>query len=261
MGTVGKALELLDVFTRSRPLIGLSDLARLAQLNKATCFRLVQELCDYGLLEQVGSSREYRLGPSVLRLAAQREAQVPTRDAAMPILQELANATGETAHMSLIMASVLRPLAVAYSTAYATRVTMEDTDSLPFHATSSGLAVLAFQSEAFVAAQLDKPLVKLAVRTETNPANLRDRIAHITKSGVAESAGAYETDVNSMAVPLFDAFGSCIGAVSVAAIASRQSSEQVTRTRATLIQAGRKITKLWGGIVPPAIAIAWQTAA
>lgn len=261
MGTVGKALELLDLFTRSRPMIGLSDLARIANLNKATCFRLVQELCDYGLLEQVGGSREYRLGPSVLRLAAQREAHVPTRDAAMPVLQDLANATGETAHMSLIMASVLRPMGVAYSTSFATRVTMEDTDALPFHATSSGLAVLAFQSDAFVAAQLAKPLAKLALGTEIDPARLRDRLALIHQSGVAESAGGYQADVHSIAVPLFDAFGSCIGAVSVAAIASRQTPQQLIQIRATLIQAGRKINNLWGGTLPPAIAHAWKMVA
>jgi DNA-binding IclR family transcriptional regulator len=97
MGTVSKALELLDFFSIARPLIGLSDLARLADLNKATCFRLVSELCDFGLIEQVGTAREYRLGPSLLRLAALREAQVPTRDAAMPTLQALAAKTGETA--------------------------------------------------------------------------------------------------------------------------------------------------------------------
>ena len=149
MGTVSKALELLNLFTRQRPLIGLSDLARLAELNKATCYRLVTELCDFGLVEQVGSAREYRLGPAVLRLAALREAQVPTREAAMPVLQALAQKTGETAHLSMLMGGALHTLGFAYATTHMTRVTMEDAEVLPFHATSSGLVVLAFQPEAF----------------------------------------------------------------------------------------------------------------
>lgn len=95
MGTVTKALELLNLFTKGRPLIGLSDLARLADLNKATCYRLISELCDFGLVEQIGTAREYRLGPAVLRLSALREAQVPTREAAMPVLQALAQKTGK----------------------------------------------------------------------------------------------------------------------------------------------------------------------
>ena len=74
MGTVSKALDLLNLFNRAQPLIGLSDLSRLAGVNKATCYRLMSELQAHGLVEQVGSGREYRLGPAVLRLAALREA-------------------------------------------------------------------------------------------------------------------------------------------------------------------------------------------
>ncbi|MCX8507707.1 MAG: helix-turn-helix domain-containing protein, partial [Rhodobacteraceae bacterium] len=126
MGTVSKALELLDLFTRARPVIGLSDLARLADLNKATCYRLASALCAYGLIEQIDATKEYRLGPATLRLAALREAHVPTRDAAMPVLQTLADATGETAHLSLLIGHKLKAIALAYSNAHATRVMMED---------------------------------------------------------------------------------------------------------------------------------------
>ena len=185
MGTVSKALDLLDYFTRSRPLIGLSDLARLSALNKATCFRLLTELADHGLVEQVGIGREYRLGPSLLRLAALREAQVPTREAAMPVLQALALQSGETAHLSLLMADVLRPLAHAYSSAHVTKVTMEDAEELPFHATSSGLAVLAFQPDAFRDAILNRPLPNLTHHTETNPTTLRARIQEVRGLGYA----------------------------------------------------------------------------
>ena len=261
MGTVSKALELLDYFTKSRPLIGLSDLARLADLNKATCFRLLTELAENGFVEQIGTGREYRLGPTVLRLAALREAQVPTRDAAMPVLQALAQHTGETAHLSLLMADVLRPLAHAYSSAHATKVTLEDTETLPFHATSSGLAVLAFQPEGFCRVVLAQPLAQLTKTTETSPAGLRLRIAEVRGLGYAESRGGYESDVHSMAVPLFDALGRCSGALAVAALGSRMSEAQRRLVRHALLQAGTEITTLWGGTLPADIATLWRLAA
>ena len=71
-------------------------------MNKATTHRLLGELAAHGFVEQVGSGREYRLGPAVLRLAALREAAVPMRELAQTVLAELAAATGETAHMSLL---------------------------------------------------------------------------------------------------------------------------------------------------------------
>ena len=261
MGTVLKALELLDLFTRAQPLIGLSDLARQAGLNKATCYRLATALCDFGLVEQVGPAREYRLGPAVLRLAALREAQVPTQEAAMPILQTLANATGETAHLSLMMGQHLRPLAHAYSATHSTRVMLEDTESFPFHATSSGLATLAFQPDSVQRLVLSQPLTKLTRLTETDPLAISARLETIRNQGWAESRGGYEADVHSIAAPLFDTFGHCIGALSVAALSSRMSDSQRSVIRPVLIHAAAEITSLWGGSLPPTIAAIWQKAA
>jgi DNA-binding IclR family transcriptional regulator len=261
MGTVSKALELLDHFTRARPLIGLSDLARLADLNKATCFRLISELAAHGMVEQVGTGREYRLGPSLLRLAALREAQVPTRDAAMPVLHALAQKTGETVHLSLLMADSLRTLAFAYSAAHATKVTMEDAETLPFHATSSGLAVLAFQPKSFRDAVLAAPLTRLTDRTETDTAALRACLADVREQGFAESRGGFETEVHSLAVPLFDALGNCSGALAVAAPATRMTDAQRDLIRAELARSGSEITTIWGGTLPPAIATLWRRVA
>ncbi|MEY4305097.1 MAG: hypothetical protein RIT52_1272 [Pseudomonadota bacterium] len=261
MGTVTKALELLNLFTKGRPLIGLSDLARLADLNKATCYRLISELCDFGLVEQIGTAREYRLGPAVLRLSALREAQVPTREAAMPVLQALAQKTGETAHLSLLMGSELHTLGFAYSTGHMTRVTMEDAEVLPFHATSSGLVVLAFQPEAFRETVLAQPIPRLTGRTETAPQALRARLAEVRGQGFAESRGAFQAEVHSIAVPLFDALGRCTGAVAVAALASRMSEDQRRLIRFALASAGSEITSLWGGTLPADIATLWRLAA
>lgn len=260
MSTVGKALELLDLFSPARPQVGLSELARLAGLNKATCYRLVTALCDHGLVEQIAAGRDYRLGPALLRLAALREAQVPTRTAALPVLQALADATGETAHLSVLESGTLRSLARAYSTAHATRVTLEDVSVLPFHATASGLAVLAFQEAALRDAVLSAPLPRLTPQTETDPEALRQRLTAVQQSGLASGIGGFDAEVQSLAVPLFDALGRCSGGLAVAAMASRMTPDQQALIRTELIHAGRAITALWGGTLPPAISHAWQTA-
>lgn len=239
MGTVGKALDLLDLFTRSEPRLGLSQLARASGLNKATCHRLLTELESRGLLEQIGPAREYRLGPAVLRLSALREAAVPTREAAMPVLRRLAEVTGETAHLSHLVAGRLQTLAFAYASRGGVKVMMEDADILPFHATSSGAAVLAFGAdpETLIAAAPD-------------PGTLRARIATTRAKGYAETLSTFEKDVHSLAVPLFDATGSCTGALAVAAAAPRMTPALHATITAELAAAGHEITRLWGGQPP-----------
>jgi DNA-binding IclR family transcriptional regulator len=258
MGTVGKALDLLDFFTRQRAQVGLSEMARLSGLNKATCHRLLTEMESRGLVEQVGAAREYRLGPAVLRLAVLRETAVPMRDAAVPVLQALARATGETAHLSLREGDKLVTIAFAYSPAHATRVMMEDADILPWHATSSGQAVLAFLPEAERSAVLASPLARLTKATETDPTRLQAGLDAVRATGCAETAGTFESDAQSLAVPLFAPGGQVVGALGVAVPISRMTPDLHATIRREVTAAAVDIITLWGGHVPPAIAALWQ---
>lgn len=253
MGTTGKALSLLDHFTTRRPAIGLSDLARLSDVNKATCFRLVRELVDFGLLEQEPATRAYRIGPGVLHLAALREAAVPRREAAQAVLRALARHTGETAHLSHLVAGRLMTLGFAYAPVHGIRVSMEDADHLPFHATASGKAVLAHLPDDQQDAILSGPLPALTPDTVTDPARLRAELPGIRRTGLSEARGSFETDVHAMAVPLFVSDGRCMGAVAVAIPAAR-FAEVGPHAAALLRGAGGDITALWGGAPSPAAA-------
>jgi DNA-binding IclR family transcriptional regulator len=258
MGTTSKALTLLDYFDRTHTVIGLSDLARVSGINKATCFRLMSELIEHGLIEQLAESREYRIGPAVLRLAALREAAVPLRDLAMPILQRLANATGETAHMSHLVGGKLMTLAYAYSSAHAMKVMMEDAEVLPFHATSSGYAVLAYLPAKLTDAVLAGPLAMVTKATLTRPEDIQPRLAETRRLGHARTANTYEADVASLALPLFDARGECSGAIAVAAPVTRLTEDAAKRTLVALIAAAREATQAWGGQIPSTLDALWR---
>jgi DNA-binding IclR family transcriptional regulator len=137
-------------------------------------------------------------------------------------------------------------------------VMMEDADVLPYHATSSGLAVLAFSPPAFQDRVLTAPLPRLTAATETDPARLRDRLAAIRAEGHATSAGGFEADVSSLAAPLFDAGGGCRGALAVAAPAQRMTPALAAAIRGGVLRAAAEITALWGGQVPGDVMQTWQ---
>ena len=110
MGTITKALELLNEFSPSRAEIGLVEMARLTGRDKATVHRHLTELEANGFLEQNPSTRAYRLGAAVLRLAALREHSFPTRRLLRPLVTELAEEIGELVHASLLQSDGLSPL-------------------------------------------------------------------------------------------------------------------------------------------------------
>jgi DNA-binding IclR family transcriptional regulator len=251
MGTVTKALSLLGLFTQIRPEIGLSDLTRLSGMNKATTHRLLRELQAQGFVEQVGPERAYRLGPEVLRLAALREATVPILSVSREVLDRLSAATGETAHISLVQGTKLNALGHAYSPRYATRVMMDDTEVLSFHATGSGLAVLAWAEPALIDTVLAEPLHAFTPETETSAPAIRARLDQIRANGMAESIGGYEADVHSYAAPVFGPDQRPIGALAVAAPVSRMTETLKQTIRAELAAGARDMTQRIGGLYPP----------
>ena len=101
MKTVDKAFSVLDQFSLTRTEIGLSELSRMAGLDKAATRRLLVAMGKHGFIEQSAETRKYRLGHGFLRLARIREATVPVIQAAQEAVDWLMQETNETAHASL----------------------------------------------------------------------------------------------------------------------------------------------------------------
>jgi hypothetical protein len=66
--SVSRALDLLEAFPRYGPELGLSRIAGLLYLNKATAYRLLSTLEERGYVERLPESRKYRLGVRAFEL-------------------------------------------------------------------------------------------------------------------------------------------------------------------------------------------------
>ena len=250
MGTVTKALSLLTFFSPDRTEIGLSELARLSGVNKATVYRLMCEMQAAGFVEQAGGERAYRLGSEVMRLAALRDAAVPLLAVSREVCAQLSAATGETAHMSQVQGKRLITLTYSYSTAHAARVMMEDAEVLAFHATGSGLAVLAFADPDLVDGVLGAPLQAFTARTCVDPTALRRVLDQVRTHGVAESIGGFEAEVHSQAAPIFGADQRPVGALAVAAPEGRVTTETRHNIRTQVRAHAQSLTRRIGGFAP-----------
>jgi len=143
MSTVAKAISLLEMLGHGAPETALADLAKGAGFDKATTRRLLVSLIAQGLVEQDETTRLYRLGAGLTRLALMREAQFPFLRMAVPMIEALAAQTEETVHLSEYSRRGLLTVHVIESTK-ANRVSVPLGELLPMHATASGIAFLAF---------------------------------------------------------------------------------------------------------------------
>ena len=103
---------------------------------------------------------------------------------------------------------------------------MEDAEVLTLHATSSGLAVLAFCPPDFVDRVLARPLDAHTAADRDRPRRDPRRAGPGSgATGVADSVGGFEVEVHSHAAPVFDVPRHCIGAMAVAAPVARMTTE------------------------------------
>lgn len=239
MGTVAKALSLLQQFDGSTPQIGLSELARRAGLDKATTRRLLVQMLAAGLVEQDSTTREYRIGSAVLRLARVREASVPIESVVRPVLVSLTAETGETSHFSLLTGGSIATIAFQESSR-ANRVTLEVGQLLPAHATASGLAIMAAQVE-LPDMLLARPLKAYTRRTETNAACLLRSLARVVPGDCAVARDSFEEGVTGVATAVTGVDGKVVGAVAVAAPSSRVDPRTEVLIRAAVRGAGLRI--------------------
>lgn len=222
--TVKNAFALLGLFSVNSPELGLSEIKRVAGLDKATTHRLLTVLRETGMLEQHPLSRLYRLGPEILHLARVREATFPFSVLAQPILEELAEITGETAHCSLYTKDALAVIASVESKK-ANRVSMRGSESLPLHATAAGIAYLAFAPDTVVKAAKKSQFQHFTSNTCKNAADLQKLTTEARRNGYAIVDKAFEEDVFGIAAPIFGASKLAIGALAVATPCHRLNSE------------------------------------
>jgi len=250
MGTISKALDLLNLFASDRAEIGLADFVRLSGRDKATVHRHLTELAENGFLEQNPESRAYRLGPAVLRLSALRETLFPMRKLLQPIVAELSQEVGELAHASLFQSDIMSPLVHADPLLHGVQVHFDIAEMLPLHATSSGLVALAFSTEAVQEKFLSQNLVQHTPNTICDPEELRQQIQAIRKYGLCTLAAAFDADVTSVGAPVFSAGLHVAGALAVAVPSVRVTPSTLTKIGKAVLRHAETASVAIGGAYP-----------
>jgi len=255
LSSAAKTLELLAYFSTTRPEIGLSQLCKLAKRDKATTHRHLQALEKTGFVEKNPITKQYRLGPAVLQLAQTREATVPRKAGVQAPLFDLADATGETSHVTVLSGTTVYELMSCDSPKHGTRAII-DIQTFPLHATASGLCALAFGPEALIDVALNE-LQPFTRTTATTSEDLHTMVEAIRNTGFGRADRSFEDDVQGLSAPIFDQTGHFAGAVSVASVAARFTPDLERIIKTQLVITARQISNNWGGTVPAQIKAIW----
>src|SRR5208282_4365940 len=147
--SIGRAFAILEEVARRRDGIGLAELSKRVGLHNSTTFHLVKTMVSLGYVRQLKDSKRYRIGRPLFALAASALDEVEMMSLATPVLDDLARATGESAHFSVPMGDAVVVLART-SGPGAFQLTDRVGVVRPAHCTALGKIMLAaLQSDQF----------------------------------------------------------------------------------------------------------------
>ena len=84
---VERAIQILGCFDNQHPERGISEIAQVVGLHKATAYRIVTTLVNYGFLEWVESGQKYRLGIELASLGLKVIRRMDLRKEAQPFME------------------------------------------------------------------------------------------------------------------------------------------------------------------------------
>lgn len=246
MGTISKALALLDTLSLMEEDAGLTEIAQACSLDKATTRRFLVELERHGFVEQLPQSRKYRIGSAPVRLGRIREARYPFLRTAAPFVRQLADLVHETVHLSEFSGGRLSTVHVEECTR-AHRVFVAVGVVLPFHATASGLAFISSCPTEDVEVALSAPLPRYTDHTPREPDAFRRAIEETRANGFSVNRQGYEAGVISVSAAIGAPGARPIGCVTIAAPLVRTGEEKIRSHGQSAIETAKRISDTFFG--------------
>jgi DNA-binding IclR family transcriptional regulator len=195
--------------------LGVSELARRADMSKSTAFRLLGLLERNGVGERTGSA--YRFGARLHELG--RQVYAPEHDVlrelATPFLIKLYEMTRQTAHLAVLHGTDVVYLEKLYGPHTVPPPSRVGTP-VPAHCTAGGKVLLAYSDTP-----LDGSLIRRTPRTITDPVVLQRHLGGVREQGVAFDTEEARPGLRCVAAPIFAAPGQAIATLSITAPTSR----------------------------------------
>jgi IclR family transcriptional regulator, acetate operon repressor len=212
VSVLDRVTAVFDAFGEQDEGLGVSELARRANLPKSTVSRIAADLVAQRFLDRDGD--KLYLGVRLFELAQSVEQPRRLRHFALPVMAELRDATGQTVNLAVLEGADVVFVAI---------VRREPTSKplsriggrLPAHATALGKAILAFSPQEVIERILQGGLEMRTPHTITGPTALQRELADVRRLGVATEKEECANDRACAASPILGHGGAPIAAISV----------------------------------------------
>jgi DNA-binding IclR family transcriptional regulator len=245
--SVWRALDLLEVFPRHGPELGLTQIANLLQLNKATAYRLLATLEERGYVERAVESRKYRLGVRAFELGFYFQSQLEVRKLALPSLRSLVDQTSEAAFLCIREGDeavcIERVEAEHQVNIFSLRVGGRQ----PLHCGAAPRALLCGMDDGQITAYAARSgLPASTPDTIATLENLLQDVKQTRARGFVVSMNDVVTGIAAVGAPVYDHSGKVAASISLSGLSIRYDPLRINVLAEMVIAAAKQISRQLG---------------
>lgn len=239
-----KALEVLMALSVEGTKEGLSvkQLSERTGFPPSTVHRFLQVFKEFGMVDQDEETKNYRLGPQLLRMGLQVRGLLDLREAALPVLKELTARTGEDSYLTVAQGKTgvflervegSRPVKVIELVG----------KEMPLHRGAARKVLLSFMDDGFIGEYL-KEVEK--GEEPPGPEGLWEEIKKIRKRGYAVTRGDYLDYGFGIAAPVRDFSGAVKASIGIIGVREQLTDEELRHLVEEVKEAARKLSRKLG---------------
>lgn len=241
--TLRRGLGILKLLARYQPGgLGVSDIARKLDLNKATAIRLTRTLADEQFVTQDGATKKYQLGPESFAVGLAAEPNYALQRRAAPLLRALALETGDWVFFTVRNGLEAICLSRESGDIPYPQASLRVGDRHPLGLGAGGLAILAAMPQEEAEAVITINAAEIARRyPKMTEAEIRRQYHQAREQGYSVIPGILAPGFWGIGVPVLQDEGQPVAAVVLIASAVRLSDARQAVIAARLQRLSRDL--------------------
>ena len=251
MKTLRNGLRVLRLLSELDKPIGVTDLSRRLDLDKATAHRLLTALVDEGFVEKDPDLRRYTLGMGIVDIAVARLRDTSVTACALSHMEALRDRLNETIAL-MVPDGRNMACALVSESKQTVRIALNIGERIPVYRTASGFAWVSAQPSTqwtkLISASIGREILPPGLTLKT----ILGEVQKTQNNGYAVSK-FYRPEAAGVAAPIIDDNGRCVAVLTLGALSENLRPPQDTKIGRLLIGAADRISTDLRGRRQPAV--------
>lgn len=246
LNSVRRAFEVLESVAHAPGELTVRELAEKMGMASSTVHRLLQSLENLEVLSKDPTTRRYRLGPAVLRIALLGTDEFDLRSVALPYMHRLHELAEESVGLNVRVGDS-RVYIEQITSKHYLRAAAVIGEPYPLFSGAPGYVLLAFLPDEEIDEVLDR--VEIIPPTPRAPASKEavwKELRKVRRDGYAMAVGANNPGLANIAVPVWNDRNEVVAAVSVSGPTVRMDAGMIERIKPQLLEAAAGISRQLG---------------